>query len=130
MSYPRAELRRARRLPAYAAVSLGAVVADVVFDPVHRHVPLCPLHAATGLSCPLCGSLRAVDEIAHGRVVAALHYNALLVATAVVLGLGFVARRDWLTGLRRSRVALVGALAVAVAFTVLRNAPWGAALRG
>jgi hypothetical protein len=91
-------------------------------------VPLCPLHAATGLYCPLCGGLRAVSALLRGHPAAALHDNAL-----VLLGAPVLAAVWWLSlrtgtggGLRRA--VLVAAALVALAFTVLRNLPIGAGL--
>lgn len=114
-----------------AAFGVAALALDMAFDPVHRHVPLCPFHAATGWWCPLCGGLRAADSLAHGHLVAALHYNVLFVAA---LPFGLLLWLDWLrTGrLRgsRSRHALTVLLVVAVVFTVLRNLPFAATLRG
>ena len=54
------------------------------------NVPLCPFHAATGLYCPLCGSLRGVGDLAHGHVMAALGSNLLLVVTLPLLAWGAV----------------------------------------
>lgn len=39
--------------------------------------PLCPFHAATGLWCPGCGSLRAMNDLLHGRVAEAAGHNVL-----------------------------------------------------
>jgi Protein of unknown function (DUF2752) len=118
------------RLAAGAAAALGA---DVAFDPVHRHVPLCPFHALTGWWCPLCGGLRAADRLAHGNVVAALHDNTLLVASIPLLLL------FWLDAMRRARAGrparrmpravAVAAVVIAAGFTVLRNLPFAGALR-
>jgi Protein of unknown function (DUF2752) len=116
-----------------AGVALLGVGADVAFDPVHRHVPLCPFHAVSGWWCPLCGSLRAVDALAHGRVPAAVHDNLLLVAVLPLLAWW------WVDTLRRARgsrprravaaVAVVALVALATVFTIVRNGPFGAALR-
>ena len=133
MSYLRAEPRRlrARQL---VDLALAAIVVDVAFDPLHRDVPLCPLHATTGLWCPLCGGLRAVDALVHGDVVAALQLN-LLVVLLVPFALGW-----WLDALRRERrgsparrVPVAGYVAfavVALVFGIVRNLAWAHALRG
>ena len=47
----------------------------------------CPMRAATGLDCPACGATRAVLNLGQGRLLDALHYNALLIC----LGLPLVA---------------------------------------
>lgn len=111
-----------------------ALAADVAFDPHQRHVPLCPLHALTGIWCPLCGGLRAADSLAHGRLVSALHENALFVTSLPLLFAGWV---YWLMLARSGRprptlprAAFAAVLAVALAFTVVRNLPFVHGLRG
>lgn len=106
----------------------------MAFDPHQRHVPLCPLHAATGLWCPLCGGLRAADSLIHGRVLAALHENALFVTSLPVLVAGWV---YWLMLVRAGRsgptvprAAVTALLAVALSFAVVRNLPFVPGLRG
>ena len=116
-----------------AAGVVAATGADVAFDPAHRHLPLCPFHAAFGWWCPLCGGLRCVDALVRGEFGSALHANLLLVA-ALPVALGY-----WLTWLHRSRtgrgapspgrrtVAL--AVLVLAVFTVVRNLSVMASLR-
>jgi Protein of unknown function (DUF2752) len=117
-----------------AGAAAAALAVDVAFRPHERHVPLCPLHATTGLWCPLCGGLRAADSLAHGRVLAALHENALFVAS---LPLVFAAWVFWLMLARTGRAtptvpraAIATVLALAAAFAVLRNLPFAPGLRG
>ena len=93
----------------------------------------CPWKLLTGLDCPGCGSLRAVNDLTHGDVAAAASSNLLFVVAvpvAVVLWLLW-ARRSW-TGTaarpldkRTTRVLWATTLVVTVVFTVLRNTPWG-----
>ncbi|HET8559228.1 MAG TPA: DUF2752 domain-containing protein [Marmoricola sp.] len=117
-----------------AAGVLATTVALRLHDP---HVPgswgLCPLRTLTGLDCPACGSLRAVNDLTHLRLDAAFHSNALLVAAVPLLVLAWA---WWLLRRCRGRPATPppGAArwwwafaAVAVAFTVFRNTPWGGA---
>jgi hypothetical protein len=121
---------RPYRIAGAAVLALAAVRA---FDPLHRHVPLCPFHAATGWQCPLCGGLRAVDELARAHPVAALHDNVLVVAAvpiAVLLWLDLLLQRRAGRSARCwPRSATVAVIVLAAAFTVLRNLPFGAALR-
>jgi len=50
------------------------------FDPVHFHFyPVCVFHHVTGLLCPGCGTLRALHQLLHGHLAAALRFNALFV---------------------------------------------------
>jgi len=124
-----------RTAPWWLAAGLGAgLAADVAFDPHQRHLPLCPLHALTGIWCPLCGGLRAADSLAHGRFVAALHENALFVTALPVLLAGWI---YWLLETRAGRarpavprVVLIVVAVLAVGFTIVRNLPFVPGLRG
>ncbi|GAB2447527.1 DUF2752 domain-containing protein [Nocardioides hungaricus] len=90
---------------------------------------ICP-SAAMGVSCPGCGGLRAVNDLANGDVGAAASSNLLFV---VVLPVVLVALGLWLVdrwrGTRRTvprawrRPLVVTAVVVLLAFTVLRNLP-------
>lgn len=63
---------------ALAAAAIGLVF--FLFDPARVPIyPVCLFHRWTGLNCPGCGSLRALHQLAHGHIVQALHFNALLV---------------------------------------------------
>lgn len=118
------------RLALFLAV---ATAGDVLFDPVHRHVPLCPFHAVTGWDCPLCGGLRAVAHLAHGQIGAALRANVLVVAAIPLFALWWVdglnRSRRGLAARRPGRVGVIALVALAVVYTVLRNLPGMAALR-
>jgi hypothetical protein len=117
---------RTGRAHRVALVALSAVVADVAFDPVRRHLPLCPFHAVTGLQCPLCGGLRAVDELVHQHLATALRDNVLVVAAVpLVIVLWLLSR----TGRPVRNVPAVAVVVLAVCFTVVRNLPFATALR-
>jgi hypothetical protein len=51
--------------------------------------PPCPFHALTGWYCPGCGSLRAIHQLLHGDILAALQFNPLMVLSLpfVIYGL-------------------------------------------
>lgn len=114
---------------ALGGAALVGTAVVVAVDPTTTHVPLCPLAFATGLDCPLCGSLRAVYSLATGDPVAALDHNALVTVAipfAVVawvlwllraLGRLVLATRRWP---RRSGVVVA---VVALVFFVARNLP-------
>ena len=133
-SPPRRPAGAARRAPwRFALLGVLATGGDALFDPVHRHVPLCPFFAITGWDCPLCGGLRAVDHLVHGQLVAALHANVLAVAAIPLVALWWA---DWWVRSRRGldarglgRAGGFAVAAVAVVFTVVRNLPAMAALR-
>jgi hypothetical protein len=122
-----------RSVPAVPLVTAGAALAALpvlyFINPNTTHVPLCPLHALTGLNCPLCGATRATYALLHGQFMNALHDNALY-----VLGIPFLLWLFWRwyndaasgehNRLMPKRVS--GALIVlAVVFGVLRNLPIG-----
>ena len=119
-----------RRRTATMAVA-AAVTAPVLWavDPATTRLPLCPLHAATGLWCPLCGGLRATHALLHGDLGAALSDNALC-----VLGIPVLA---WLwlryyrpsgsraTRRRLPRPAVAALVVLAMIFGIVRNLPAG-----
>ena len=134
---PDPPVTRARRLrgPLASAAVVGlASVALRLRDPHERGSwGLCPFKALTGWNCPLCGGLRAVNDLGHGQVSEALHSNLVFVASIpLVLALWLLwVRRGW-TGDAGPRLPaglvrplLAGAAVLVVAFTVYRNTPWG-----
>jgi Protein of unknown function (DUF2752) len=127
---------RGRRMLAPAA-SIGALslltLALHARDP-HQHGSwgLCP-SAMMGIYCPGCGGLRAVNDLTHGDVGAALSSNVVvtvLIPVGVVLlaiwavdrWRGHTRRVPW----QRLRPLVVAMVAVLVAFTVARNTGAGA----
>lgn len=94
----------------------------------------CPFLVITGHPCPGCGGLRAVNDLTHGDVGAAISSNLLavgLVAFLVVAWVVWALRRAQGTDARMlvvSNGALVLVLVVALVFAVARNMPWGAGL--
>src|SRR5437867_1628628 len=98
-----------------AAVGIGAALILLWFvnPETASWLPQCPLHAWTGWCCPGCGSTRALHQLLHGHLLAALQLNPLILA----LPLGAVRTRlraPWVWAL----------LTVVVAFGVVRNLPW------
>ncbi|MET0930436.1 MAG: DUF2752 domain-containing protein [Aeromicrobium sp.] len=93
----------------------------------------CPFETLTGLPCPGCGGLRAVNDLTRGDLVAAVSSNlfaVLLVATFGVLWVVWLVRRArGQRGAQLVRVSTRAGLAVLLVFLVfgvLRNTPWGA----
>jgi hypothetical protein len=130
---------RARRLPGplgTAAVLGLSTLALRLRDP-HQHGSwgLCPFKAITGWDCPLCGGLRAVNDLGHGRVLDAAHSNLFFVASVPVLVTLWALwlRRSWSDhdrprpSPRAVRPLLVAAAVLLLLFTVYRNTPWGSA---
>jgi hypothetical protein len=112
-----------------AGTALAALPVIYFNNPNTTHVPLCPLHALTGLNCPLCGGTRAVYALMHGDVATAIRDNA-----PFVLGLPLIAfvLLRW-TGNAVScqqrrmlpRTVWLVLLALIVVFGVVRNLPFG-----
>ena len=120
-----------------ATIALSAftiVVSGVVlfcFNPSqYRFYPVCLFHSFTGLLCPGCGSLRALHQLVHGHVIAALRFNVLLISALPFAA--FFAGRFALRKLNHQpptasmiRPAwLWWAFAVIIMFGVLRNLPF------
>jgi hypothetical protein len=92
----------------------------------------CPLHAATGIYCPGCGGLRAVNALTDGQVAAALSSNVVvtLAIPFAVLGLLVWAADRWAgrtrqVSWRRWRRGTVVLGVVLATFMVVRNLPFG-----
>lgn len=129
---PLSRWRRVRDPLLVGGLTLLATGYVALVDP-HEvgHYPLCPTKYLTGLDCPGCGGLRAVNSLAHGDVVTALDHNAFVVL--VLLPLAVVLWVRWLVRAWRGtpppaeppwwqrRAALWTLVGVMVAFTVLRN---------
>ncbi|RYP84971.1 DUF2752 domain-containing protein [Nocardioides guangzhouensis] len=86
----------------------------------------------TGLWCPGCGSLRAVNDLTHGDLPAAASSNLVLVLALPLVAAIWLAwlRRSWTGAPRRTTgvpTALVWLVVVPVlVFSVARNLPFGA----
>ncbi|NIM07518.1 MAG: DUF2752 domain-containing protein, partial [Armatimonadetes bacterium] len=65
------------------ALGAGLAVAMVFlykFNPAGTSFyPPCPFNMLSGLYCPGCGSLRALHQLSHGHLLAALYLNPLMV---------------------------------------------------
>jgi hypothetical protein len=117
-----------------AGIVVAGTVALRVRDP-HQSGSwgYCPWKLLTGLDCPGCGTLRAVNDLTHGHVVAAASSNLLFVVMVPVMIAMWVAwaRRSWRGTPRATRspstttAIWAAAVLVTVVFTVVRNTPWG-----
>ena len=95
-------------------------------DPARTPFPRCPFKMLTGLSCPGCGSQRALHQLLHFHVLEALRYNALFVfALPLVAFLAFAELfKDRFPRLHRASCNPVLSwtiCAVVLAWFVLRN---------
>ena len=135
---PTARLHGALRAAAVPLGVLGGVAAAFAYvgsvDPnTPGHYPVCPLLHYTGVYCPGCGGLRGAYALVHGHLRTALGCNALAVAGYAVFAVVWVAwtvralrGKSFEPALRPVYVWALGALVLA--FTVVRNLPFGAAL--
>jgi hypothetical protein len=133
---PLAAAGRWQRVAAPALTIGGLAAATLalhVRDPHEKYSwGLCP-SAALGFACPGCGGLRAVNDLTHGDVGAALSSNLLLVVVMpfAVVALGLWAADRWrgtpsTIPWSRLKRFLPAALLVVVAFAVVRNLAFGA----
>lgn len=126
----RAELLRAPAV--VGALGLGAAVLLHLRDPHDSgSYGYCPFLTVTGLPCPGCGGLRAVNDLSRGDLGAALSSNVLAVALVVFLAVAWVvwaARRSRgrdVPMVQLSTRAAWVVVPVIAAFGILRVTPWG-----
>jgi hypothetical protein len=113
------------------AVGVISLVILFWFDPTrHSFYPVCALHRTTGLLCPGCGSLRAMHQLLHGNLAAALHFNVLLISSLPVWV--WLSARFCVLKLKNQPATinirplwLWAGLILVVAFGILRNLPFG-----
>jgi len=81
------EMHNQRSLRVIAAGLVG-VAAVWPLLPVHTGI-VCPLRAATGIPCPLCGMTRACVAAVHGHLATSLAFNpaGILVVLAALVAL-------------------------------------------
>lgn len=112
----------------FAAVGLAGAALLYRFPPQeYSFYPRCPFYAVTGHLCPGCGATRAIAELLHGDVAAALHFNAAVTLLMPVL-LWYFASLYW-TAVRENRVewpqvpewSWRAALACLLLFAVVRD---------
>ena len=115
---------------ALIALGFAGVAILYTFDPRNPGTyPICPFLGLTGYHCPGCGTLRALHQLLHGNIIAALGYNPF-----TVLSLPFIAYSYANGAMRVFRLATpprvfvppqyIWALFVGiVAFWLLRNVP-------
>jgi hypothetical protein len=128
----RPALLRRTAAPAAAAAALGGWAAALAVRDPHTSGSwgFCPFLVLTGRPCPFCGGLRAVWDLEHGQLAAAVGSNLLVVLALPWVALGltiwFLRRAagdgselpPWARG--RTVLALLG---ITLAFGVLRLTP-------
>lgn len=64
----------------------GIILFYYIFNPLQsRFMPQCAFHRLTGLSCPGCGTQRALHALLHGDIAAAFSANAFLIIISPLL---------------------------------------------
>ena len=122
---------------ALAACACGGASAFLYAVDPNRHAvyPQCLLYNTTGIYCAGCGVTRAIHALLHGRVIGALHDNALFVAALPLLlyVAGFYALAAWRSNAwpeipvdgRKLVRRGIWIFLLMVGFMVLRNLPGG-----
>jgi hypothetical protein len=126
---PRSERIRTPLLT--AAGVAAATLALHVRDPHVTHSwGVCPLYALTGVYCPGCGGLRAVNDLTDGHLGQAASSNLLLVlaipfAVALFVRWSYSAwtGRDLQVVPALSSGVRIGLVVLLVVFTLARNLP-------
>lgn len=109
-----------------AGLCVAAVGLYLNFEPSSGLYPRCMFKMLTGLSCPGCGSQRAIHAIFNGDLKAAFSYNALFIIEIPLLGLlifsRYIGSRH--TRLQRtlsSRFFILFILTTIIIWTIVRN---------
>lgn len=122
------------RSPLVTAGVVGALTVALHFRDPHSSGSWggCPWFLLTGLYCPGCGGLRAVNDLTNGDLLGAASSNLVFVVMVPVLVIWWLVwtRRAWSGPERRPRTEHAGAwiaafTVVALVFGVLRNLPVG-----
>lgn len=110
-------------------VLVAAGIVYYLFDPTDNPLFLqCSVRQATGYYCPGCGAQRALHDLLHGDVLAAIRHNYLLAVAAVgglIYGIsGFVSKlRPLHRAMGRPTAIVLYGIAVLL-WWVMRNV-WG-----
>lgn len=114
-----------------ATAGLLAAALLYVFSPSESGLfPPCPFHALTGWYCPGCGSLRALHQLLHGDILAAMHLNPLMVLSLPFVAYGLAAEMlktclgIRLPGVRLRAYWIWAIFAVIVLYGIARNIPY------
>jgi hypothetical protein len=110
------------------AGGFAAALVLYLLDPTRVPIyPVCTFHRLTGLECPGCGSLRALHQLLHGHLIAALRLNAFFVLSLPVFawaGFRWVRRQmknEPAVAIRPAWLWLY--LAALIAFGIIRDLP-------
>jgi hypothetical protein len=123
-------IRQHYLLLAGTAAAGAAAAVLFFFDPaVSRVFPPCPVRYLTGWYCPGCGSLRAMHQLLHGNLRAALAMNPLTVILSPYVAFGLVSHACYAISGRAMPPSRLPAVwvrilcAVILLFAIARNLP-------
>jgi len=125
----RQRLRFCAMFAAGASVLLGGVYLYAWNPAGSSMYPPCPFHALTGLHCPGCGTLRALHQLMHGNLKAALFLNPLAVLLLPAIAYTLLSGAWKTVGGKPFPTVFIPAfwiwllLAMILAYWVLRNIP-------
>jgi Protein of unknown function (DUF2752) len=118
------------RSAAVLLLALCALCILYLFNPATTSFyPTCPFFWATGCYCPGCGSLRALHQLTHGHLLAALGLNPLMVLSLPFLGYAAISQARLAVLGNPLKSVFVGPwhiwalLVLVLAYWVLRNVP-------
>lgn len=113
-------------IAAAAVIATGLLALYAFAEPSSGLYPRCSFRMLTGLSCPGCGTQRAIHALLHGNVREAFAFNAFLFAAVPLLALLLFSSLPLprLDGLRRflaSQPFILSVLGLIVLWSVVRN---------
>jgi len=128
----RPKINRGVELCKFLAVLTSPVAAALFFrfapDGAERFYPRCAFYAVTGLYCPGCGTLRALQALGRLDFQAAFLYNPFLFIIigplAVYMCVIFLMRAmtgRWVPSILSSYKAALPAMVIVVAIWIVRN---------
>ena len=87
--------RRLMLLATWVSLAAGSVYL-FIFEPGKTgFFPTCMFRTLTGLSCPGCGSTRAMHQLLHGHFIAAFKLNPLLLIVLPILMYVLIRHSAW-----------------------------------
>lgn len=114
----------------WIAAAAAAAVYFLLDPETTAFMPKCPVKFFLGLSCPGCGSQRALHALLHGDVARALHFNFLMVAFLLPYGAALLAEnllpkaskaRRAMHRILENRYMVALAIVLAATWVVVRN---------
>jgi len=123
-------MRQRLKLAGVLTLIIAVSIFLFLFNPAGSDLyPPCPFNKLTGLYCPGCGSSRALHQLLHGNLLAALNLNPLMVLLLPFLGYSLISysmrtiRKRSLPGIFLPASGIWLLLGIILVFWVLRNIP-------